>query len=89
MSNTITKKVVKVAEYRLAIDSLSYRFASLRSAVNQEERVREAESVKSAARELISLECKRASRDDLDAADRLIDITAEYLLDAGLTRFAR
>lgn len=80
---TPTSANVTVAEYRSAIDSLSYWFASLRGCRGAEKAV-EAEHVRQAARRLMALECRRAKADDRQQAERLIDITASYLVDNGL-----
>lgn len=78
------KAVVKAAEYRGLTDALSQAFASLRSAATSEERVREAGWVKRAASRLMNAECPRARQEDRDEAERLIDRTAKYLIEAGL-----
>jgi hypothetical protein len=75
---------VKVAEFRGAIEELSYWFSSLKSAVGPVERAREAASVKRAAVALMAMDCPRARQDERDEKERLIDITATYLTEAGL-----
>ena len=78
---TATAKTT-VAEYRSMIDSLSDAFASLRSAANTKERVSEADRVRRAATRLMGAVCPRAKEDDRLRAERLIDRTATWLINA-------
>jgi hypothetical protein len=75
---------VKVAEYRKMIDALSDAFASLRSAARPCERVSEADRVRRVASRLMHATCPRAKDDDRAMAERLIDNTASYIINAGL-----
>jgi len=82
-------KTVKVAEFRRLCSALSQAFASLRSAANESERVREAQWVRGVATELMGVTCPRASAYDRQHAETLIDITASWLIKHGLTATAR
>lgn len=83
---TTTTTSIKVAEYRLLIDGLSYAFTSLRSVPSGcvTEQAREADWVRRSARELMDAHCPRARQEDRDMAKRLIDHTASYLINHGL-----
>lgn len=76
---------VSVAEYRDLIDRLSYWFSSLRSAATPAERVREADTVRRAARDLMAASCPRAKQSDIARAEGMIDQTASYLIRYNLT----
>lgn len=79
-----TTTTVKAREYRKLTDSLSYCFANLRGAARGE-RPHLAWSVRRAASRLMNARSPRSRREDLDAAERLIDLTASYLIEHGLT----
>lgn len=71
---------MKVAEYRRLINSLVNAYTSYQSARGALERAREAEWVRSAARELMAAVCPRATEADRLEAESLLDRTAVAMI---------
>jgi len=83
MTTTSEVRTVKVAEFRHLTSALSHAFASVRGCTLSE-RQREAAWVREAATALMHVTCPRASAYDRDHAERLVDLTASWLIERGL-----
>lgn len=79
----MTATQVKVAEYRDLIGGLVQAFASLKSAANADERVREALWVRHTAKCLRRATCPRASAYDRQRAESWLVSADRYLSESG------